>query len=45
MGSVFAFAVLLAGVLLITVAVTNSTFGAAVRGQANTSQLKTQPGA
>ncbi len=39
------FALLLGAVLLITVAVTGSPFGAAIRGQADTSKLKTQPGA
>ena len=42
---VFAFTLLLGAILLITVAVTGSTFGTAIRGKANTSQLKQQPGA
>ena len=42
---VFAFALLLGAILLITVAVTGSTFGQSIRGKADTSKLKTQPGA
>jgi len=42
---VFAFALILGAILLITVAVTGSTFGTAIRGKANTSNLKTLPGA
>lgn len=41
----FAFVLILAAVLLLTVAVTGSSFGAAVRGKADTSNLKTAPGA
>jgi hypothetical protein len=42
---VFAFALVLGAVLLITVATTGSTFGTAIRGKADTSKLKTLPGA
>ena len=42
---VFAFTLLLGAILLITVAVTGSTFSQTIRGKANTTQLKTQPGA
>lgn len=42
---VFAFLLLIAAVLLITVAVTGSTFRQTIAGHANTSSLKTQPGA
>ena len=42
---VFGATLLLGAILLITVAVTGSTFGTAIRGKANTSTLKTQPGA
>jgi len=42
---VFAFALLLGAILLITVAVTGSTFGTTIRGKADTSKLKTLPGA
>ena len=42
---VFAFAILAGAALLITVALTGSTFATAFRGQANTSHLKTLPGA
>jgi len=42
---VFAFALLLAGIVLITVAVTGSTFRQTVRGKANTARLHQTPGA
>lgn len=45
MGLVFAFAMILAGTLLLTVAVTGNTFSQAIRGQADTSRLHATPGA
>lgn len=42
---VLAAALILAGVLLLIVAVTGSTFGETIRGQANTTQLHNTPGA
>lgn len=45
MEAVLAFAALLGGALLITVAVTGSTFRQTIAGQADTSKLKTLPGA
>lgn len=41
----FAIALILGAVLLGTVALTGSSFGAAISGNADTSKLKTAPGA
>ena len=42
---VFAIGLLIAAALLLTVALTGSTFRQAIAGQANTTKLHTQPGA